>query len=109
MMEREKWSGRVECVDTESLVPQRHLLRKVDRSGRVQERLYEIVEPCTVRRGRTSMIRCTVQDRFCSTSGRDTRRCAGTLPRAQNGHCVPLWFLGYTLNEELPHFSTVSL
>ena len=47
MMERGKMErGVVEIVDTESLVPQGHLLRKVDRAVDFGK-LYEIVEPYT--------------------------------------------------------------
>ena len=45
MMEKGKMErGVVELVDTESLVPQEHLLRKVDRAVEFRK-LYEIVEP----------------------------------------------------------------
>ena len=46
----------VELVDTESLVPQEHLLRKVDRAVEFRK-LYEIVEPLySEEEGRTSKI-----------------------------------------------------
>ena len=45
MMEKGKMArGVVELVDTESLVPQEHLLRKVDMAVEFRK-LYEIVEP----------------------------------------------------------------
>ena len=45
MMEKGKMErGVVELVDTESLVPQEHLLRKVDKAVDFRK-LYEIVEP----------------------------------------------------------------
>ena len=56
MMEKGKMErGVVELVDTESLVPQEHLLRKVDRAVEFRK-LYEIVEPLySEEEGRTSI------------------------------------------------------
>ena len=108
MLQRGKVSrGVLEIVDTESLVPQNHLLRKIDAAVN-WERIYELVEPLySEDNGRPSVdpvvlvkmvliqhlyglpsLRRTAEEIYLNTAYR--------------------WFLGYTLQEETPHFSTVS-
>ena len=108
MLQRGKLDrGVLEIVDTESLVPQNHLLRKIDAAVN-WERLYEMVEPLySEDNGRPSIdpvvlvkivliqhlyglpsLRRTADEVYLNTSYR--------------------WFIGYTLQEETPHFSTVS-
>ena len=108
MLQRGKLDrGVLEMVDTESLVPQNHLLRKIDAAVN-WERLYEMVEPLySEDNGRPSVdpvvlvkivliqhlyglpsLRRTAEEVYLNTAYR--------------------WFLGYTLQEETPHFSTVS-
>ena len=99
--------GVLEMVDTESLVPQNHLLRKIDAAVN-WERVYEMVEPLySEDNGRPSVdpvvlvkivliqhlyglpsLRRTAEEVYLNTAYR--------------------WFLGYTLQEGTPHFSTVS-
>ena len=108
MLERGKMErGVVEMVDTESLVPQGHLLRKVDRAVDFGK-LYEIVEPLySEDEGRPSVDPVVlfkivlIQHLYGIPS---LRRTMAEI--AMN--IAYRWFLGYTLNEELPHFSTVS-
>lgn len=73
MLERGKmeWSV-VELVDTESLVPQEYLLRKVDRAVNLRK-IYEIVEPSVQQRQRTAQRSPggAVQDRTAPAFGRD--------------------------------------
>ncbi len=108
MLERGKMErGVVELVDTESLVPQEHLLRKIDAAVDFN-RLYDMVESL-----------------YCEDNGRPSvdpvvlfkmvllqhlyglvslRRTAEEV----RGNIYYRWFLGYTLQDETPHFSTVS-
>ena len=108
MMEKGKMErGVVELVDTESLVPQEHLLRKVDRAVEFRK-LYEIVEPLySEEEGRTSIDPVVLFKIVLLQHLDGIPSLRGTLRRAQTDIAYR-WFLGYTLNEELPHFSTVS-
>ena len=108
MLERGKNErGVIEIVSTEDLVPQEHLLRKVDKAVDFR-RLYEIVEPLySEDEGRPStdpvvLFKIVLLQHL---DGQTSLR--GTLRRAETDIAYR-WFLGYTLNEELPHFSTVS-
>jgi transposase len=99
--------GVVEIVDTESLVPSEHLLRKIDRAVN-WERLYDMVE-----------------ELYCEDNGRPgidpivlfkmvlIQHLYGLSSLRRTAEEVRLnvayrWFLGYTLNDETPHFSTIS-
>lgn len=108
MLERGKMDrGVLEIVDTESLVPSEHLLRKIDAAVDFN-RLYEMVEPL-----------------YCEDNGRPSidpvilfkmvliQHLYGLPSLRRTAEEVSLniayrWFLGYTLQEETPHFSTVS-
>lgn len=108
MLERGKLDrGVVEIVDTEMLVPQDHLLRKIDAAVDFN-RVYEMVEPLYCEdNGRPSIDPVVlfkmvlIQHLYGLTS---LRRTAEEV-RLNVGY---RWFLGYTLQEETPHFSTVS-
>src|SRR5574344_2404716 len=108
MLQRGKMDrGVLEMVDTESLVPKDHLLRKID--GAVDwERLYEMVEPLysedTGRPGVDPVVlvkMVLVQHLYGLPSLRRTAEEASL-------NVAYRWFLGYPLQEETPHFSTVS-
>jgi len=108
MLERGKMErGVLEMVDTESLVPQNHPLRKIDAAVN-WERLYGMVEPL-----------------YCEDNGRPSIDPVALVKMVLIQHLYGLpslrrtaeeisvnvayrWFLGYTLQEETPHFSTVS-
>ena len=108
MVEREKLRrDAVEFVNTDLLVPQNHLLRKIDSAVDFCH-LYNFVE-----------------DLYCEDNGRPSvnpvvlfkivliQHLYGipSLRRTMqeiNMNIAYRWFLGYTLNEKLPHFSTVS-
>ena len=99
MLERGKLDrGVVEIVDTESLVPENHLLRKIDAAVN-WERLYEMVEPL-----------------YCEDNGRPSvdpvvlvkmvliQHLYGLPSLRRTGEEVSVnvayrWFLGYTLQE----------
>ena len=108
MLERGKLDrGIVEIVDTESLVPRDHLLRKIDAAVDFN-RLYEMVEPLySEDNGRPSVDPVVlfkmvlIQHLYGLPS---LRRTAEEI----NLNIAYRWFLGYTLQEETPHFSTVS-
>lgn len=100
--------GVLEIVDTESLVPQNHLLRKIDAAVN-WERLYEMVEPLySEDNGRPGvdpvvLVKMVlIQHLYGLSSLRRTAEEVGLNVSYR-------WFLGYTLQEETPHFSTVSV
>ena len=108
MLERGKMDRDViEIVGIDSLVPQDHLLRKIDQAVDFS-RLYEMVEPL-----------------YCEDNGRPSvdpvvlfkmvliQHLYGLPSLRRTAEEVSLnivyrWFLGYSLQEETPHFSTVS-
>jgi transposase len=108
MLERGKLDrGVVEIVDTESLVPQEHLLRKIDAAVDFNC-IYEMVKPLYCEdNGRPSVDPVVlfkmvlIQHLYGLPS---LRRTAEEV----RGNIYYRWFLGYTLQEETPHFSTVS-
>ena len=108
MLERGKMDRDVvEIVGIDSLVPKDHLLRKIDQAVDFN-RLYKMVEPL-----------------YCEDNGRPSidpvvlfkmvliQHLYGLPSLRRTAEEVKLnvayrWFLGYTLQEETPHFSTVS-
>ena len=99
--------GIFEIVDTESLVPADHLLRKIDAAVDFNE-IYGMVESL-----------------YCADNGRPSVDPVVLFKMAIIQHMYGLgslrrtaeevslnvayrWFLGYRLQEETPHFSTVS-
>lgn len=94
-------------MDTESLVPAEHLLRKVDAAVDF-EKLYGIVEPLySEEEGRLSIDPVVLFKIVLLQHLDGNASLRGTLRRAQTDVAYR-WFLRYTLSEELPHFSTVS-
>ena len=108
MLERGKMDRDViEIVGIDSLVPKEHLLRKIDKAVDFN-RLYEMVEPLYCEdNGRPSIDPVVlfkmvlIQHLYGLPS---LRRTAEEV----SGSIYYRWFLGYTLQEETPHFSTVS-
>ena len=99
--------GVSEIVDTEMLVPKDHLLRKVD-SAVDFEKIYEFVEDLYCKdNGRPSidpvvLIKMVIiQHLFGITSLRKTAAEVQV-------NVAYRWFLGYSLLDETPHFSTIS-
>ena len=108
MLERGKMDrDAIEIVGISSLVPENHLLRKIDAAVDWGQ-LYEMVEPL-----------------YCEENGRPSvdpvvlvkmvliQHLYGLPSLRRTGEEVSVnvayrWFLGYTLQEETPHFSTVS-
>ena len=99
--------GVFEIVDTESLVPVNHLLRKIDAAVDFGK-IYDMVEPL-----------------YCADNGRPSvdpvvlfkmvliQHLYGLTSLRRTAEEVSLnvayrWFLGYRLQEETPHFSTIS-
>ena len=108
MLERGKMDRTtIEFVDTEGLVPQDHLLRKIDAAVDLSK-IYEMVEPlyCTDN-GRPSIDPVVlfkmvlIQHLYGLNS---LRRTASEV----SVNIAYRWFLGYRLTEETPHFSTLS-
>lgn len=99
--------GVVEIVDMESLVPKDHLLRKIDAAVN-WERVYGMVEELYCEdNGRPGidpvvLIKMVLIQHLYGVSS--LRRTAEEI----SGSIYYRWFLGYTLSEETPHFSTVS-
>ena len=108
MLERGKMDHNViEMVGIDSLVPEEHLLRKIDKAVDFN-RIYEMVEPLYCEdNGRPSVDPVVlfkmvlIQHLYGLPS---LRRTAEEV----SGSIYYRWFLGYTLQEETPHFSTVS-
>lgn len=108
MLEREKLRREVvEFINTDERVPKEHLLRKIDAA----------VDFCN--------IYDFVEDLYCANNGRPSvdpvvlfkivliQHLYGIRSLRQTLQDIDMniayrWFLGYTLNEGLPHFSTVS-
>ena len=108
MLERGKNErGVIEMVGTESLVPADHLFRQIDVAVDFGK-LYEIVEPLySESEGRYSIDPVVLFKIVLLQHLDGNVSLRGTLRRAQTDVAYR-WFLGYTLSEELPHFSTVS-
>ena len=108
MLERGKMDrDLVEFVVIDQLVPKAHLLRKIDAAVDFNK-LYEMVEPLYCEdNGRPSIDPVVlfkmvlVQHLYGLTSLRRTAE------EVSANNCYR-WFLGYPLQEETPHFSTVS-
>ena len=100
---RKNRGGMVEIVDIESLVPQGHLLRKIDVAVDFN-RIYEMVEGLYSQdNGRPSVdpAMVLIQHLYGLPS---LRRTAEEVSL----NVAYRWFLGYSLQEETPHFSTMS-
>ena len=99
--------GIVEIVDTESLVPKDHLLRKIDVAVDFNQ-LYEMMELLyNDDNGRPSvdpvvLFKMVLIQRLYDLPS--LRRTAEEISL----NVAYRWFPGYTLQEETPHFSTVS-
>ncbi|MEG6510548.1 transposase, partial [Desulforamulus ruminis] len=108
MLKREKLERNVmEIVNTDLLVPNDHLLRQID--GSVDfTRIYDLVE-----------------ELYCPDNGRPSvdpvvlfkmvliQHLYGIRSLRQTVKDIEMniayrWFLGYTLNEPIPHFATIS-
>ena len=108
MLERGKMErGIFEIVDTESLVPAEHLLRKIDAAVDFGK-IYDMVEPLyCADNGRPSVDPVVlfkmvlIQHLYGLTS---LRRTAEEV----RANIYYRRFLGYRLQEETPHFSTIS-
>ncbi len=108
MLEREKLRREVvEFINTDERVPRDHLLRKIAAAVNLC-RIYDYVE-----------------DLYCADNGHPSvdpvvlfkivliQHLYGIRSLRQTMQDIDMniayrWFLGYTLNEKLPHFSTVS-
>ena len=108
MLERGKNErGVIEIVDTESLVPPDHMLRKVDRAVD-WEKLYEMVEPLySADEGRPSVDPIVLFKIVLLQHLYGISSIRWTMAEIEM-NIGYRWFLGYTLSEGVPHFSTVS-
>ena len=108
MLERGKLDrGIVEIVDTESLVPKDHLLRKIDTAVDFN-RLYGMVEPLySEDNGRPSVDPVVLFKMVLIQHLYGLPSLRRTAEEVSANICYR-WFLGYTLQEETPHFSTIS-
>ena len=108
MLQKEKKErNQLEFVSIEELVPEDHLLRKIDAAVDFNK-IYEFVEDLYCPdNGRPSidpvvLFKMTlIQNLFGIPS---LRRTAEEV----KANIYYRWFLGYLLNEETPHFSTLS-
>ena len=108
MLERGKLDrGIVEIVDTESLVPKEHLLRKIDAAVDFNV-LYEMVERLYCEdNGRPSIDPVVLFKMVLIQHLYGLPSLRRTAEEVSANICYR-WFLGCTLQEETPHFSTVS-
>lgn len=108
MLERGKIvRDAVEFINTDDFVPPDHLLRKIDKAVDFTK-IYDIVK-----------------DLYCEDNGRRSVDPVVLIKMALIKHLYGLislrrttseismnvayrWFLGYTMNEQIPHFSTIS-
>ena len=104
---RELNREQIELVDVESLVPEKHLLRKVDAAVDFNK-IYEYVEELyCADNGRPSvdpvvLIKMVIIQHLFGIPS--LRRTAAEI----EVNVAYRWFLGYSLQEEIPHFSTIS-
>ena len=97
----------VEIVGIDSLVPKEHLLRKIDKAVDFN-RLYEKVEPLYCEdNGRPSIDPVVLFKMVLIQHLYGLPSLRRTAEEVSANICYR-WFLGYTLQDETPHFSTVS-
>ena len=108
MLERGKMErGVFEIVDTESLVPPKHLLRKIDAAVDFT-RIYDMVEPLyCLDNGRPSTDPVVLFKMVLIQHLYGLPSLRRTAEEVSANMCYR-WFLGYRLQEETPHFSTIS-
>ena len=108
MLERGKMErGVFEIVDTESLVPPKHLLRKIDAAVDFT-RIYDMVEPLyCLDNGRPSIDPAVLFKMVLIQHLYGLPSLRRTAEEVSANMCYR-WFLGYRLQEETPHFSTIS-
>ena len=108
MLKREKMErGVFEIVDTEGLVPEDHLLRKIDAAVDFT-RIYDMVEPLyCLDNGRPSVDPVVLFKMVLIQHLYGLASLRRTAEEVRANICYR-WFLGYRLQEETPHFSTVS-
>ena len=108
MLERGKMDrDLVEFVVIDQLVPRDHLLRKIDAAVGFN-RLYEMVEPLySEDNGRPSIDPVVLFKMVLIQHLYGLPSLRRTAEEVSANNCYR-WFLGYPLQEETPHFSTVS-
>ena len=108
MLERGKMDrDLVEFVVIDQLVPRAHLLRKIDVAVDFTQ-LYEMVEPLYCEdNGRPSIDPVVLFKMVLIQHLYGLPSLRRTAEEVSANICYR-WFLGYTLQEETPHFSTVS-
>ena len=108
MLERGKMDrDLVEFVVIDQLVPKEHLLRKIDAAVDFTQ-LYEMVEPLYCEdNGRPSIDPVVLFKMVLIQHLHGLPSLRRTAEEVSANNCYR-WFLGYPLQEETPHFSTVS-
>ena len=108
MLERGKMDrDLVEFVVIDQLVPKEHLLRKIDTAVDFTQ-LYEMVEPLYCEdNGRPSIDPVVLFKMVLIQHLYGLPSLRRTADEVSANNCYR-WFLGYPLQEETPHFSTVS-
>ena len=108
MLERGKMErGVFEIVDTERLVPPEHLLRKIDAAVDFT-RIYDMVEPLyCLDNGRPSIDPAVLFKMVLIQHLYGLPSLRRTAEEVSANMCYR-WFLGYRLQGETPHFSTIS-
>lgn len=108
MLERAKdLRGQVKVTDIDSLVPENHLLRKIDRVANF-ERIYDMVEHLYCEdNGRPAcdpvvLVKMALIQHICGI--RSLRQTVTEI----NMNIAYRWFLHYDIDTPIPHFATVS-
>ena len=95
------------CTLSDQLVPKEHLLRKIDAAVDFTQ-LYEMVEPLYCEdNGRPSIDPVVLFKMVLIQHLYGLPSLRRTAEEVSANNCYR-WFLGYPLQEETPHFSTVS-
>lgn len=99
--------NQVEFVSLEQMVPQDHLLRQIDAAIDFNK-VYEFVEDlCCKDNGRPSIDPVVLFKIVLLQHIYGIRSLRRTLEEIRMNMAYR-WFIGYPLNEQVPHFSTVS-
>ena len=107
LKKKEEAREQIEFISLEMMIPQDHLLRKIENAINF-DKIYEIVEPLySEKKGRPSVDPVVLFKIVMIQHIYGLPSLRRTLEEV-NMNIAYRWFIGYPLNESVPHFSTVS-
>ena len=107
LKKKEEAREQIEFISLEMMIPQNHLLRKIENAINF-DKIYEIVEPLySEKKGRPSVDPVVLFKIVMIQHIYGLPSLRRTLEEV-NMNMAYRWFIGYPLNESVPHFSTVS-